>query len=167
MFTNIPLTHLTPDSTISVVDSCYPQNNTDVYSLTPSSSIIYTVTGLDTYNLSGSGNFKLRIQARWFPDIFDPETGTFGVDSPITLDSFDFKKLKVRVRFTGNSSWTPAQIRSNERYSQFERLVPLHWSSLDILIPGCIGHDYASIELINDDPDNPIQICAVNLYAVM
>ena len=92
---------------------------------------------------------KVRVWARYFPEIFDPNTKQWPTEASITEDSFDWAKLNIQLY--QNSTCT----QSNT--VKLTKLVGLHWTEVevDIILPpntATTWHIGLAVE------DKPIQI---------
>lgn len=140
-----------PDA-ITPADNCKPgaSKNNNVYLLNSSKPFTYAITGLRDKSRFGPQKIKIRVVARYFPDIFNSSTGTFGEDtSPISLNSFDYVKLKMKLRYSTNA----------DRYVIFEKYVGLHWQYIDFEILSAPLQDTAYLEFFVDD--KPLQFSTV------
>lgn len=137
---------------IEPADKCKPgiSKNNNVYLLDTEHTFTYTVTGLKDLSKYGPIKYKVRVIARYFPDIFDGDTGTFGEGtSPVSLNSFDYVKLKMRLRYTSTVT----------KYVTFEQYVGMHWQYIDFDILSAPTYDTAYIEFFVED--KPIQFSTV------
>jgi len=132
------------------VDSVLPKNISKIVTLTPDDGTIaqsITVSGIT--DETTSSNYKVKVWARYFPDIFDPTTMTYPDDSAITDDSFDWAKLAVKLYDSNDSLQKDSSIK-------MQKLVGLHWTELevDITLPPVAKTWYIGLEAI----DKPIQL---------
>lgn len=139
----VPVDNVLPKNISSII-TLAPENGTIVQSFTPAINVGGTI----------SSNYKVRIWARYFPDVFDATTMNYPDDSQITDDSFDWAKLSIKLYDTNSSL-------SKDLSIKMEKLVGLHWTELefDITIPPNNNTWYLGIESI----DKPIQLAYVDI----
>lgn len=143
---------------ITPADGCKPKTNLStedsVYLLNVGSSFKYRIDGLKAESKFGPRRYRVRVIARYFPDIFDSESGTFGEGtSPISLNSFDYVKLTLRLRY--NNATT-------KQYVDFEKLVGLHWEYIDFDLLTTPSTNTAYLEFFVED--KPIQFATVSAF---
>lgn len=141
---------------ITPADNCRPgvSKNNNVYMLSPGESFTYKITNLNTTFEFMPATYKVRVIARYFPDIFDAETGTFGEGtSPISLNSFDYVKLTMRVRYASSST---------DKYFDFTKYVSLHWCHIDFDLMSSPGSNTVYLEFFVED--KPIQFSSVEAF---
>lgn len=136
---NIEYEDTTASLTLTNTTSSMPDGITPTDSNVPKSatnSLVYPFTTSDTYSytidLGASQDalpsstvpfkIKVRVVARYYPEIFDADTGTFGEGtSPISLNSFDWGKMKLKARFQSSETY----------FIEQEKYVSTHWSYID------------------------------------
>jgi hypothetical protein len=130
-------------------DNVLPKNISQIVTLTKDDGII-----VQSFNKTAAGathnmNHKVKVWARYFPDIFDSTTMTYPDDSTITDDSFDWAKLNIQLY--------PAQkyVKNNDSV-KMTKLVGLHWTEveIDITMPSIAATWYLGLSV----EDKPIQL---------
>jgi hypothetical protein len=131
------------------VDNVLPKNISQIVTLTKDDGVIIqsfknTTTG-ETHNM----NYKVKVWARYFPDIFDSTTMTYPDDSDITDDSFDWAKLNIQL-------YPNQKYVKNNDSVKMTKLVGLHWTEVefDITIPSIAATWYLGLSV----EDKPIQL---------
>ena len=131
------------------VDNVLPKNITSIVTLTPEDGVISqhfkdTSAG-STYN----ANHKVKVWARYFPDVFDSTTMVYPDDSTITDNSFDWAKLNIKLYQSKTNV-------KNDDAVKMTKLVGLHWTEveLDITLPPNANSWYIGLSA----EDKPIQL---------
>ena len=150
---NTTSTTITP---ITLADGCAPglTRNTPVTVLTSYTPFTYKITGLGQVAKLGPAKIIFRVQARWFPEIFDETTGTFGEGtSPISLNSYDWGELEATLSFAG---------ANDSKFIKMTRPVSTHWDFIDFEIIPMVskGTAYISIKAVGRE----LQIGAVTAF---
>jgi hypothetical protein len=109
-----------------------------------------TPTSQGAYNI----NHKVKVWARYFPDIFDANTMTYPDEAPITENSFDWAKLNIQLYDSASSVKKNATVK-------MPKLVGLHWTEieLDITLPPINATWYIGLSV----EDKPIQIAKCDI----
>jgi hypothetical protein len=107
---------LTPTT---VADKCLPVGISKIVTLTPENGVV--VQSFETSNpgVTRNLNRKVRVWARYFPDIFDSNTMVYPDEAPINDDSFDYAKLGVHLYDTTSN------IKNNVSV-EMQKLIGLH-----------------------------------------
>jgi hypothetical protein len=131
-------------------DSCLPKGISKMVTLTPETgTIVQPLTNYITARPTQNAVHKVRVWARYFPDIFNSETQQWPEEASITEDSFDWAKLNIQLYQNSNC------VQSNT--VKLTKLVGLHWTEVevDIVLPPTIANTwYIGLAV----EDKPIQI---------
>lgn len=142
---------LTPCSLTPFVptDNCLPKGISKSIVLTPEYGKLLQSFGTINNTTTRDINRKVRVWARYFPDIFDSTTMTYPDQSQITNDSFDYAKLNVHLYDTSSNIGKDYSVG-------MQKLVGLHWTELelDLVIPPTNKTWYIGLEAV----DKPIQL---------
>ena len=141
---------LTPETP---VDGVLPKNISRIVTLTPDDGTILqsftTTTAGNTYNM----NHKVKVWARYFPDIFDATTMTYPDDASITENSFDWAKLNIQL-------YNSRSVKNNATV-KMPKLIGLHWTEVevDITLPPVADTWYIGLSA----EDKPIQLAYMDV----
>ena len=133
------------------VDNILPNGISEIITLNSTDgSIIQGFTPIISTTEAHNSNYKVKVWARYFPDIFDETTQEYPKDASITENSFDWAKLNIQLYDTQKSVQNNATVKMT-------KLVGLHWTEIevDIVIPPVAGKTWylgLSVE------DKPIQL---------
>jgi hypothetical protein len=137
---------LTPETPI---DNVLPKNISSIVTLTPEDGTVvqsFTTTDItNAYNI----NHKVKVWARYFPDVFDPTSMTYPDDSMITDTSFDWAKLNIQLYDSASSVKKNATVK-------MQKLIGLHWTEVevDITLPPVSKTWYIGLSV----EDKPVQL---------
>ena len=150
--TTLQACNLTP---IKPLDNCLPSGVSQIITLMPNDTTI--VQKLNTVTpTSGTTNSvkKVKVWARYFPDVFDATTMTYPDQAAITEESFDWAKLNIQL-YSSNT-----QVKNNDCV-KMEHLVGLHWTEIeqDLILPPKTFDWYIGLSVV----DKPIQIAYIDV----
>lgn len=134
----------------TVADNVLPKNISKIITLNPSDGkIVQNFGGINNNASTRDINRKVRVWARYFPDIFDANTMTYPDQAPITENTFDYAKLGIHLYDVQSNI-------SKDISVEMQKLVGLHWTEieLDLIIPTVNKTWYIGLEAI----DKPIQL---------
>jgi hypothetical protein len=132
-------------------DTILPYGITKMITLTPENeAILQRINVKKPKGTTYNNNYKIKIWARYFPDIFDAETKSYPEESIITDDSFDWAKLNIHLYAFDRDV-------TNKIFVKMPKLIGLHWTEveLDITLPPA-GSNWWWIGLSVED--KPIQL---------
>ena len=133
-------------------DKCMPTGISQIITINPGDDIL--VQRIPLNNSTGrTANIthKVRVWARYFPDIFDKETMVYPDEAPINDNSFDWAKLGLKLYDTQSNA-------KNDNSVLLTELVGLHWTEieLDLTFPSVVKNKdwYIGLQAV----DKPIQL---------
>lgn len=131
------------------VDNVLPVGITQIVTLKPEDGIIHQKFGNSVSKVTRNLERKVKIWARYFPDIFDNSNMTYPNDSTITDDSFDWAKLAIHLYDISSNISKNISVR-------MEKLVGLHWTEVEfeLTLPPIDKTWYIGLEAV----DKPIQL---------
>lgn len=143
---NLSACGLTPTT---VADKCLPIGISKIVTLTPENGVVVQSFETSKPGVTRNLNRKVRVWARYFPDIFDSNTMVYPDEAPINDDSFDYAKLGVHLYDTTSN------IKNNVSV-EMQKLIGLHWTEVDVdlTLPPVNKTWYIGLEAL----DKPIQL---------